>query len=272
MSRSISTVFVSKNLNVFALFVILDLYTPLASAQSSNSTGTGTDDGGAASGVGPGDIGSGSGSDSQSSTNAGAAGPDTGAVNLSRGATVAIAVVVSIVVVLGITLTVLYFLAKKRHWKVKEGLRRSARRVGSAVKSVTTPITPKRMHFPSQRRGQGQGFARYPLSGRPAGARHTRIGDDDLEKGTPTPIVRDLNVESENEGGSERDLSEAGRRSAKKNKVDNTENNGGSGGSSEKQKPKPKPPAVSIPSSSFELDTSGSGIPQTPMWKKVFGR
>ncbi|KAL2421552.1 hypothetical protein ABEF95_005256 [Exophiala dermatitidis] len=259
---------VSKHLNLVALFVILDLYTPLAYAQSSNSTGTGTDDGGAASGVGPGDIGSGSGSDSQSSTDAGAAGPDTGAVNLSRGATVAIAVVVSIVVVLGI----LYFLAKKRHWKVKEGLRRSARRVGSAVKSVTTPITPKRMHFPSQRRGQGQGQrpARYPLSGRPAGARHTRIGDDDLEKGIPAPTVRNLERESEHESGSEREVGvEAGTRSAKKNKVDSAENNGGSVGSAEKQKPKPKPPAVSIPSSSFELDMDG---PKTPMWKKVFGR
>ncbi|KAJ4507330.1 hypothetical protein HRR78_004103 [Exophiala dermatitidis] len=264
-SSSISALPVTS-LNLFALFLILDLYTPLASAQSSNSTGTGTDDGGAASGVGPGDIGSGSGSDSQSSTNAGAAGPDTGAVNLSRGATVAIAVVVSIVVVLGI----LYFLAKKRHWKVKEGLRRSARRVGSAVKSVTTPITPKRMHFPSQRRGQGQGFARYPLSGRPAGARHTRPGDDDLEKGTPAPIVRDLNVESEHESGSEREVAEPGKQNAKK-KVGN-DDNANSGEGAEKQKPKPKPPAVSIPSSSFELDTSGSGIPQTPMWKKVFGR
>lgn len=128
------------------------------------------------------------------------------------------------------------------------------------------------MHFPSQRRGQGQGFARYPLSGRPAGARHTRPGDDDLEKGTPAPIVRDLNVESEHESGSEREVAEPGKQNAKK-KVGNDDNaNSGEGAEKQKPKPKPKPPAVSIPSSSFELDTSGSGIPQTPMWKKVFGR
>ena len=53
-------------------------------------------DGGGAQGVEPGDIGSG-----PSSTDAGAAGPDTGSVNLSRGATIAIAVVVSVVVILG---------------------------------------------------------------------------------------------------------------------------------------------------------------------------
>lgn len=54
-------------------------------------------DGGAAQGVQPGDIGS----TPTSAGNAGAEGPDTGAVNLSRGATIAIAVVVSLVVVVG---------------------------------------------------------------------------------------------------------------------------------------------------------------------------
>lgn len=56
-----------------------------------------TGDGGAASGVQPGDIGAGS----QGSENAGAQGSDSGSVNLSQGATIAIAVVVSVVVVLG---------------------------------------------------------------------------------------------------------------------------------------------------------------------------
>ncbi len=55
-------------------------------------------DGGGAQGVEPGDIGAGPGI---SSTDAGAEGPDTGSVNLSRGATIAISVVVSVVVILG---------------------------------------------------------------------------------------------------------------------------------------------------------------------------
>jgi hypothetical protein len=49
-------------------------------------------DGGGASGVEPGDLGSGP------SVTAGAEGPDTGSVNLSKGATIAIAVVCSVVV------------------------------------------------------------------------------------------------------------------------------------------------------------------------------
>lgn len=53
-------------------------------------------DGGGAGGVEPGDIGAG-----PSSTDAGADGPDTGSVNLSKGATIAISVVVSFVVVIG---------------------------------------------------------------------------------------------------------------------------------------------------------------------------
>ena len=51
-------------------------------------------DGGAASGVQPGDIGS-------DTPSAGAAGADVGVMDLSRGATIAIAVVVSVVVILG---------------------------------------------------------------------------------------------------------------------------------------------------------------------------
>ncbi len=54
-------------------------------------------DGGGAEGVEPGDIGS----DPSDSGAAGGEGADVGSVNLSRGATIAIAVVVSVVVVLG---------------------------------------------------------------------------------------------------------------------------------------------------------------------------
>ena len=73
-----------------ALLLCLDFF--------SSSQVLAQEDGGAAQGVEPGDIGFGPGT---SSTDAGAEGPDTGSVNLSKGATIAIAVVVSIVVVLG---------------------------------------------------------------------------------------------------------------------------------------------------------------------------
>lgn len=53
-------------------------------------------DGGGAGGVEPGDIGAG-----PSDSDAGADGPDTGSVNLSKGATIAISVVVSFVVIIG---------------------------------------------------------------------------------------------------------------------------------------------------------------------------
>ncbi|EXJ90871.1 hypothetical protein A1O1_03976 [Capronia coronata CBS 617.96] len=236
------------------LFLCLNLYAGSTFAQS--------DDGGAATGVEPGDIGSDP--DSQSSTDAGAAGPDTGAVNLSRGATIAIAVVVSVVVVLGTTLTVLYFLAKKRQWKVKEGLRRSARRVGSAVKAVTTPLTPKRMNFPrsstATRKGRYLGNntggllhknGTHALAEDGHGARsHTGRsggGMHDVEKGLPVSAVR---VESETESVNSETRTQTQHQGERKD------------GS------RPRPSKVEIPSSSFEMDS----IPKTPVWKKVFGR
>ena len=76
-------------LNCLALLLCLDNI-----AQSRVMAQNG--DGGAASGVQPGDIGAGS----QGSENAGASGGNSESVNLTQGATIAIAVVVSVVVVL----------------------------------------------------------------------------------------------------------------------------------------------------------------------------
>ncbi|KAJ8112991.1 hypothetical protein ONZ43_g5259 [Nemania bipapillata] len=72
---------------------------------------------------------------------AGAAGSSPGAVQLSHGALIAIIVVVAVVVVLGISTAVLFFLAKKKEWKVRESIRRSARK-------VVTALTPRRSEFP----------------------------------------------------------------------------------------------------------------------------
>ncbi|KAI1846096.1 hypothetical protein JX265_001018 [Neoarthrinium moseri] len=74
-------------------------------------------------------------------TDAGAAGGTSGAVELSHGALVAIIVVVVIVAVGGIASAVLFYLAKKREWKIRESIRRSA-------KKVVTALTPRRSEFP----------------------------------------------------------------------------------------------------------------------------
>ncbi|KAI3320202.1 hypothetical protein HD806DRAFT_538397 [Xylariaceae sp. AK1471] len=72
---------------------------------------------------------------------AGAAGSSPGAVQLSHGALIAIIVVVAVVVVGGISTAVLFYLAKKREWRVRESIRRSARK-------VVTALTPRRSEFP----------------------------------------------------------------------------------------------------------------------------
>jgi hypothetical protein len=153
-------------------------------------------------------------------------------------------------------MTTLFFLAKKRQWTMKETIRRSARKVSSAVKAVTTPITPKRMTFsPVERRQRNEVAlkkANDELSWTKSAAgvkekQKERAGrsdspssssDRDVEKGLPESAVK---VESKDEAGGER--------------------------TTKKDKKRPRPPSVSIPSSAFEMDS-----PKTPMWKKVFGR
>jgi hypothetical protein len=226
-------------------------------------------DGGGADGVEPGDLGG------PSSPDAGAAGQNTGSVNLSKGATIAISVVVSVVVLLGgefsdsrpcpspavanfaystVTMAVLFFTAKKRQWTMKETLRRSAKKVGTAVKAVTTPLTPKKMTFsPIETRQRNEAALKKandelsrPLTSEKAKRQASRSLSSsgsrrDLEKGLPEPTVKVV-VKDEKD-------STTGERPEKKDKK------------------RPRPPSVSIPSSAFEMDS-----PKTPMWKKVFGR
>ncbi|KAI0408392.1 hypothetical protein F4802DRAFT_410390 [Xylaria palmicola] len=113
---------------------------------------------------------------------AGAAGSSPGAVQLSHGALIAIIVVVAVVVVLGISTAVLFYLAKKREWKVRESIRRSARK-------VVTALTPRRTEFPRS--------AKQP-SGRSSRGR-VRLDDipptpklrpEDVEKGFAKPNIR----------------------------------------------------------------------------------
>ncbi|OAX80786.1 hypothetical protein ACJ72_04872 [Emergomyces africanus] len=60
-----------------------------------------------------------------------------GSFNISQGGIIAIAVIVGIVVILGTTSAILFFIAKKRSWEIRESIRRSAKR-------LTAPMTPRR--------------------------------------------------------------------------------------------------------------------------------
>ncbi|RMZ91556.1 hypothetical protein DV736_g1221, partial [Chaetothyriales sp. CBS 134916] len=76
-------------------------------------------------------------------SDSGSSGPDTG-WSLSTGATIAIGVVVGSVVIAGIVMTTLFYLSKKRQWRLRERARGSLRRVG---KVIMTPRTPMKMTF-----------------------------------------------------------------------------------------------------------------------------
>ncbi|KAI2627028.1 hypothetical protein GGS26DRAFT_149651 [Hypomontagnella submonticulosa] len=100
---------------------------------------------------------------------AGASGSSPGAVQISHGAIVAIIVVVAVVCVLGISTAILFYLAKKREWKVRESIRRSARK-------VVTALTPRRSEFPRSVKESSRG----------------RVRLDDVP---PTPKLRPEDVE-----------------------------------------------------------------------------
>lgn len=133
------------------------------------------------------------GPDPESGSDAGASGHSTGSVNISRGAMVAIIVIVTVVAVVGskplkrslaivpmltcpqVASSILFFVAKKREWKVRETVRRSARK-------VVTALTPRRSEFPKAvKESGGRGRAgRVRLDDVPP---TPRIKPEDLEKG-----------------------------------------------------------------------------------------
>ncbi|OAQ99558.1 hypothetical protein LLEC1_01322 [Akanthomyces lecanii] len=122
------------------------------------------------------DAGDGS-SGTQSGTDAGASGDSSkNSITLSTGGMIAIIVVVVVIALIGASTATLFFIAKKREWKVRETLRRSARKVAAA-------LTPRRSQFPdSVKRSVGA-----PSSSRlkTASSRDgiLRSSGDDLEKG-----------------------------------------------------------------------------------------
>ncbi|KAH7157821.1 hypothetical protein B0J13DRAFT_181792 [Dactylonectria estremocensis] len=105
-------------------------------------------------------------------TDAGASGDSSGnSVSISEGGLIAIIVVVVVVLLVGISTTILFFIAKKREWRVKEALRKSARKVVSA-------LTPRRSEFPSSAKESRR--ARTRLNDVPP---TPRLRPEDLEKG-----------------------------------------------------------------------------------------
>ncbi|KJZ73232.1 hypothetical protein HIM_07429 [Hirsutella minnesotensis 3608] len=123
-----------------------------------------------------GDAGGGPIPNAQSGVDAGASGSSSGAMSISTGGFIAIIVVVVVVSLIGVTTATLYFLAKKREWKVRERVRRSARR-------VVTALTPRRAEFPDS-------VKKHKKSSR-GGRDKTKA--DDLEAGSVSTIIRDKN-------------------------------------------------------------------------------
>ncbi|KAK0743339.1 hypothetical protein B0T18DRAFT_328454 [Schizothecium vesticola] len=115
-------------------------------------------------------------------TLAGASGSSSGGIQLSGGALIAIIVVVVVVGLVGIASTVLFFFAKKREWTMRETLRRSARK-------VVTALTPRRSEFPSSVKGSvgrgGRGGRMNKLDEVPP---TPSIKPSDLEKGLEVRI------------------------------------------------------------------------------------
>ncbi|KLU88643.1 hypothetical protein MAPG_07628 [Magnaporthiopsis poae ATCC 64411] len=109
---------------------------------------------------------------------AGASGSAKGALEISQGGMIAIIVIVSVVAVLGIASSVLFYLAKKREWKVRETIRKSAKR-------VVTALTPRRSEFPKSARESRSGRVR--LDDVPP---TPRLRPEDLEKGLAPPAPR----------------------------------------------------------------------------------
>jgi hypothetical protein len=104
--------------------------------------------------------------DDMNSVDDGASGPSSyDGAHISTGALVAILVIVAVVAIIGISTAILFFVAKKREWTVRETLRRSARR-------VVTALTPRsRSEFPRELKDD------HPVPPTP------RIRPEDLEKG-----------------------------------------------------------------------------------------
>ena len=78
-------------------------------------------------------------------------------------------------------MAILFYVAKKREWKIRETLRRSARK-------VVTALTPRRSEFPkSVKESGGTSRGRVRLDDVPP---TPRLRPEDIEKGYARPMTR----------------------------------------------------------------------------------
>ncbi|CAN8098449.1 unnamed protein product [Discula destructiva] len=114
------------------------------------------------------------------SGDAGASGSSSNSFALSTGGMIAIIIVVAVVAIGGIVFATLFYVAKKREWKIRETIRKSARK-------VVTALTPRRSEFPSSVKDG-------PVSSRSGRTRidevppTPRLKPEDLEKGFPAKV------------------------------------------------------------------------------------
>lgn len=141
------------------------------------------------SGPAAGDAGSSAGS-STGDSDQGAAGPDSGSITISRGGIIAIIVVVVCVVIFGIASSILWYLAKKRSWEVRKTIRRSARKVATA-------LTPRRSTFPKDVQK----------------VRRSSRGLTKIDEVPPTPRARSSDIEKGNSNMSSFEMSEPPKKS-----------------------------------------------------------
>jgi len=178
--------------------------------------------------------------DTPESVDTGSSGHSAGSVNLSTSAQIAIIVIVSIVVILGVVSAVLFYLAKKRQWKIRASFRRSTRRLTGSFK-------PRGGRIPESERAKRQEGAHRP---RPQGSR-------------PTPSDH-RKVAPQNHSGTERKDPRRAREVdlEKADRTGRTETRRGREGDLEKGDVKAATAAVSAGRSS-EAPQAG--------WKKVLG-
>jgi hypothetical protein len=218
---------------------------------------------------------------------AGSSGKDTGGVNLSIGATIAIGVVAGFVVLIGSTspsvrnsnevdtntcpvvTAVLFYLSKKRQWELASKVRGSIRRVGTGIAKAMTPRTPHKMTFsPIEKRRKGsEGIdlvKTHKSSSSPPRGR-------DAEKAGPTKTYNVTVSGGPSPPSSQHSRSQSQSRSASHSRglslnTDIEMQSSGRTGAKIKEK-KPLPTAVQVPQSRFDHDS-----PKTPIWNKIFGR
>lgn len=97
---------------------------------------------------------------------------------LPQGALIAIIVIAAVIALVGIGMAILFYVAKKREWKMREKLRQSARKVVNA-------LTPRRSEFPKEVRNAHRGRKGIRLDDVPP---TPRLTPEDIEKGLSVNI------------------------------------------------------------------------------------